>query len=112
MPLDADYKELVDTAGTSAEALSTVAFGLCWPNSSPFADHLSLCLLNTESLQDAAERLDLSWSPQWLTEAGYVALDSAGSAVPISGLSATSEGAISWVPQPRLCRVDGANQVT
>ncbi|MBK5223013.1 MAG: hypothetical protein JJE52_09080 [Acidimicrobiia bacterium] len=50
-------------------------------------------------------RLNLRWSPQWLTDAGFTAVDAGGDLVSMDG-AAVATGQITWSPDIRTCRVE------
>ena len=104
MPLDAVHADLLDAHLTHPDAVAAVIFGLCWPNDSPFVADLFFDVAAGETLDDAAERLGLAWSPRWLTDAGYVASDAAGSVLD-DAHPATATGPITWTPRLRTCRI-------
>lgn len=105
MALDADLQAIVQPHVKSSEPLAAAVFGLCWPNESKLALQLDLEVRQGETVLEAARRLDLGWHPQWLIDAGHSVHDAA--LMPLApGQPATSEGAISWSPPVRLCRVD------
>lgn len=79
-------------------------FARCWPDST-WDSELTPEIEIGETLTDVADRLDLSWNPLWLSEAGHIAVDTGGSHVSVLG-TATSRGPISWLPNVRLPKVD------
>jgi hypothetical protein len=109
--LEAETAALLDAHGRSPEGLRTVLFGCCWPNtrtlpeSLPLAGDLGIEVKANETVQDAARRLDHGWSPQWLFDAGHLAID-IGGAVLAAGDPAKTAGPIKWAPQVRVPRVD------
>ncbi|MGQ0823756.1 MAG: hypothetical protein ACT4OX_01790 [Actinomycetota bacterium] len=105
MSLDAAQESLVEPHLNSVEATEAIVFGMCWPNDSTFVEHLAIHLDAGERLDDAAERLNLPWTPKWLLDAGYRAFDAAGSDL-TADAPATIAGPVSWQPDVRLCRVD------
>lgn len=102
MPLTPDQKALVDKHRTDAEAISAVIFGLCW-NDSALAQDANIHVSENETLEKAVTRHNLGWNPAWLTEAGYTAYDSDGTAV---GESHHPSGNIIWAPEVRTFRLD------
>lgn len=105
MPLDAALAAQIQPHLVSPAATAAVVFGLCWPNDSTFALHLSVELEADETIAGAAARLDLPWQPQWLLDAGYTVHDAAGLSVG-ADTPASASGPVSWQPAVRLCRVD------
>lgn len=69
--LDQSLSELVEPHLGQGEGLSAIGFALCWPNDSTLASRLEFELHTDETLDEAAERLDLSWSPRWLIDGGH-----------------------------------------
>jgi hypothetical protein len=100
--LDPDKATMIDRHSGSRATCAAV-LGLCWPSDSPFSSELNISLQANETLQEAADRLDLPWSPSWLIDAGYNAVDAANSVIQDR---ASSAGAVSWTPEVRMCRVD------
>lgn len=105
MPLDKQYATIVDALPGYGNGLAAVGLGICWPNTSPFGAGTAISILADESLSQAADRLDLRWSPRWLIDAGFVATDPTGAAVS-NGQPAIGAGPITWTPTVRTCRVE------
>jgi hypothetical protein len=110
VPLDPQTQGLLDLSfpptAVPDQALFRKAaiFARCWPDST-WDSEVTPDIEIGETLTDLADRLDLSWNPLWLCEAGHAAVDSAGSQVSAVG-AATSRGPISWLPNVRLPKVD------
>ncbi|MFE5819286.1 hypothetical protein ACFQ6S_38475 [Streptomyces sp. NPDC056479] len=102
MPLSIDLQTLVNKHLTDAEAISAVILGLCW-NDSALAGAARISLNENETVEDAAKRHDLGWNPTWLTDAGYTAYDSIGTALEEPNPAA---GPINWTPEVRTFRLD------
>lgn len=103
MALEPSKAALVSKHSADESATCAAVLGLCWPSDSPFAAALEIEVRAGESLEAAADRLDLPWNPAWLVDAGYQAVDAAGAAIRDR---ASADGRISWSPQVRMCRVD------
>jgi hypothetical protein len=104
VPLDADTANLLDVHIGTYDAVRTVIFGRCWADS-PWIDDLRVSILAGETIGECAERLDLSWNPRWLLDAGYDVLDSAGIVLGVGGRAGAS-GPVNWVPDVRIPKVD------
>jgi hypothetical protein len=104
VPLDTDTATLLDVHIGDPEAVRTTIFGRCWADS-PWTDELRLPVSAGESVEQCADRLDLSWSPRWLLDAGYELRDAAGAALGLA-TPATVAGPVNWVPEVRLPKVD------
>ncbi|WP_371529001.1 hypothetical protein OG302_26200 [Streptomyces sp. NBC_01283] len=102
MPLSDVQKALIDQHLGDHEAISAVIMGLCW-NESALANSANIEVSQTETLAEACERLGLGWNPAWLTDAGFTAYDSAGTAL---DPAAHAAGPITWIPELRTCRLD------
>jgi hypothetical protein len=109
--LDDDTTKLIDRHSHDAEALQVILFGRCLPGRTklpsdlPQATNPAISVLKGETLQDAAARLELGWSPEWLFDAGHAAIDAGGTALR-SGDVASASGSIQWDPPLILARVD------
>ncbi|MFK4064890.1 hypothetical protein [Streptomyces sp. NPDC029674] len=103
MPLNDDHKSLVEQHLSDHEAISAVLMGLCW-NESALAHSANIEIKQSETLVQASERLELGWNPTWLTDAGFTAYDSAGTALEDAG--AHTAGPVRWSPVVRTCRLD------
>jgi hypothetical protein len=105
VPLDPALESLVERQIESKDVIAAAGMAICWPNDSPFAVHTRFIVNAGESIDAAAERLDLPWAPQWLFDAGYTPWDYAGA--PLNpAAEATASGPVSWTPGVRLCRLD------
>jgi hypothetical protein len=104
VPLDPDTEELLRIHLGDHEALRAVVFGRCWADSN-WEEDLRITIRAGETLDEAAERLGLSWNPRWLLDAGYVASDATGATLDLA-TPATAEGPITWTPRVRLPKVD------
>jgi hypothetical protein len=102
MPLSSDQQDLIKKHLTDMDAISAVILGLCW-NDSALADAARVPLNEDETIEDAAKRLNLGWNPIWLTDAGYSAYDSIGTALDERPHAA---GPIAWDPEVRTFRLD------
>jgi hypothetical protein len=78
---------------------------VCWPGQSSLADRLRFELRAGENVHETADRLDLSWSPQWLLDAGHHLYDSAGTDL-TSGRAPHVDGRGVWDAGLRLVRLD------
>ncbi len=105
MTLTDEQARLIDAHLSSESGLAAVGLGLCWPNRSPFESDASVYLDAGETLFEAADRLDLSWSPQWLRGAGFRVVDAEGSQL-VGEASASRQGEIQWDPPVRLGKLD------
>ncbi len=76
--------------------------GLCW-NESALSSSANITVRQSETLAEACDRLGLGWNPAWLTDAGFTAYDSAGTALEDS---ADAAGEVVWDPAVRTCRLD------
>lgn len=85
--------------------VEAVALGLCWPNRSSLVGDIELTLGQGETLVGGVHRLGLSWSPAWLLEAGYRAVDCGGTELLID-TPATRAGPVEWLPTVRTGRLD------
>ncbi|SPT60523.1 hypothetical protein [Actinomadura madurae] len=103
MALDPSKAAVLSKHSDDVAAIYAAVLGLCWPSDSPFASALNIDVLDGESLEEAADRLDLAWSPAWLVDAGYHAIDAAGVEI---RHKASASGTITWSPEIRMCRVD------
>src|SRR5688572_17302422 len=104
MPLSPELQSIVGPHVGAAAGIEAAIFGICWPPESTIAHELILTVEGGQTLGAAADGLDLSWSPAWLTAAGYRAIDAAGAT--IGDGPATASGPISWDPAVRLAKVD------
>ncbi len=105
MPLDEQYATIVDALPGHGDGLAAVGLGICWPNTSPFGAGTVISILAGETLTEAADRLELRWSPRWLVDAGFVATDTTGAVVSHEEAS-IGGGPITWSPEVRTCRVE------
>lgn len=105
MALSPEHAQLVDAHLSSSSGLAAVGLGICWPNLSSFADDAGIVVNNGETLMEAAERLELSWSPGWLLSGGVRAIDAGGTQL-VRESRATTTGPVAWEPALRLCRLD------
>ena len=109
--LDDDTAKLIDLHSHNAEALQVILFGRCLPGRTklpadlPNATNPAISVQKGEAVQDAAFRLELGWSPEWLFDAGHVAIDQGGSRL-TSGDVASVAGPVHWDPPLVLARVD------
>jgi hypothetical protein len=104
MPLDGHHAQITD-AYSEPPGRSVVGFSICWPNNSAYNQDLAITMLAGETLTQAATRLDLLWSPQWLTDAGFGVVDAGGADLQ-AGAAATTPGPVQWDLAARTCRVD------
>ncbi|WNZ11195.1 hypothetical protein [Streptomyces sp. 11x1] len=102
MPLEPTHKALIESYLEDPEAISAIFLGLCW-NESILASEARLDLHPNESLSDASLRHKLGWNPAWLTEAGFTAYDSAGTALEEES---HTQGQMHWDPPVRTHRLD------
>jgi hypothetical protein len=104
MPLDSETAALIDEHANDEAALSAAVFGRCWPESA-WSGYATFGIETGETIDAAAERNGVAWSPRWLIEAGHRPRDSAG--VELStDQQATQDGPISWEPVIRLPKVN------
>lgn len=101
--LDPDQTALIEGQCEIPEAIAALGWMLCYPNDTTLVGRLALEPIAGETLEEHAERVDLSWSPRWLLDAGFSAIDANGTAIqgPV-----TNAGPIQWEPHPRPARVD------
>jgi hypothetical protein len=93
------------------EGLATAIFGICWPNESKLAGTVEFDVDAGETLEEAAERLAVRWSPQWLLDAGIQLSDAAGTVVATANEPVAVGGPVQWA-ELRLCRVDDQTKDT
>lgn len=105
MPLDPAYEALIESHISDAEALQVIGWAICYPNLSPFHTGADIHMNAGETLDDAAARLQLRWSPRWLLDAGFTANDLFGGIVD-GDTPAAAGGPITWTPDLRLARID------
>lgn len=105
MSLSEDHAHLLEGQIVEDEGMQAAVLAICWPNASSLTPRLSIPLRAGETVDDAAAREALTWSPRWLTDAGYRPMDADGSLL-VDDAPATVDGPCTWDPPVRLCRVD------
>jgi hypothetical protein len=102
--LDDATQALLDSLLESPDGVRAAVFARCWPDSA-WDSRVSFEIHAGETVDDAAARLALPWSPGWLLEAGHRVADGGGNDLS-AGQRAAEAGAVSWTPAPRLPHLD------